>query len=181
MGVVERIYLGKKAIDEMETQISLQRHIERYGMIRQWCGGVVLDVACGCGYGSYLVAKNPDVESMIGVDNSKDAIKFAQSNFSTSKLQFIQSEIKDFELKADVLISLETIEHLPDPLKLAELAERCQVSKVIVSFPSKKTTHYNFYHFHDFQVIDLERIFRKFTLIEEIDLHRENKILIFER
>ena len=51
--VRERIYLDRSKLEEFEIDILNRRHIERYAMVRQWLWGKVLDVSCGCGYGTY--------------------------------------------------------------------------------------------------------------------------------
>ena len=58
----QRIYLNRETVDSLEDQILISRHLERYALVRQFLYGKVLDIACGVGYGSYLLAKNPDVK-----------------------------------------------------------------------------------------------------------------------
>ena len=177
----ERIYLSLEQLEDLEIDILNRRHVERYAMVRQWCFGKVIDVACGCGYGSFLIAKNPDVKRLEGYDINTDSISFAKQNFKSKNLFFIEQDIREINTEADVLVSLETIEHLKNPEILLDLANRCGVKKIIVSYPSKKTTHYNPNHFHDFKDQDLITIFEGFAFREKIDLHRECEILIFER
>ena len=54
---------------------------------------------------------------------------------------------------------METIEHLPDPRALNAFAQRCRVQEIIVSFPAKKTTHYNPHHYWDLTAQDVLEIF----------------------
>jgi len=179
--VRERIYLTKDKLKEIEIDILNRRHIERYAMIRQWLWGNVIDVSCGCGYGTYLVSNNPDITGIIGIDISEEAIEWANNNFITDNCLFLKQKIEDFDVKADVLLSIETIEHLEDPHILNELAERTQVSEVFISYPSKKTTHYNKHHYRDFIDDEIIRIFTNFKLVDAIDLHREVRILKLQR
>ena len=58
---MERIVIDKANIDSIEEDIIIRRGIERYMYVRQFVYGNVLDIACGEGYGSYLMSKNPDV------------------------------------------------------------------------------------------------------------------------
>jgi hypothetical protein len=71
---IERLYININETEKLERDISIRRSIEKYLMIRQWCYGNVLDFACGCGYGSYLISKNPDVKKVYGIDNNITAI-----------------------------------------------------------------------------------------------------------
>lgn len=176
-GVRERIYLTKLGLEEIEIDILNRRHIERYAMLRQWLWGNVIDVSCGCGYGAYLVSKNPDVKKITGVDISEDAIQWAKEQFETDKCRFVKSGIEEYNEPADVLLSIETIEHLEHPHILNDLADRLEVKQIFVSYPSKKTTHYNKHHYRDFIDDEIIRLFPNYKLQDVIDLHREVRIL----
>ncbi|GMB01256.1 hypothetical protein PIPA1_40550 [Pelosinus sp. IPA-1] len=97
-------------------------HINRYLLAKQFCEGKkVLDVACGQGYGSYLMAHNWGAEFVAGVDISTDAIEAANRYFKNDKVKFYCHAAETVnELfppeTFDVIISLETIEHLTDPV-----------------------------------------------------------------
>jgi len=173
----ERIYLKYDELNSIEKDILVRRHIERYSIIRQWCKGVVLDFACGCGYGSYVISKNPDVSFVFGLDIDKDSISWANENYKTEKIIFFQQTLEDFNEKVDLLVCLETIEHIKDKNFLPKQVNRLGINKILLSFPSKKTTHYNPYHFHDYKTQDVLDLFSDFELIDEIDLNREVKIL----
>lgn len=179
--VRERIYMTREQLNQLEIDIFDRRHVERYAMIRQWMYGNVLDISCGCGYGTYLLSKNPDVDKIVGVDVSTHAIDHAKENFTTSKCTFEVNSIEQYDTSADILVSLETAEHLEAPQILNELAERIGAKHIFVSYPSKKTTHYNKHHYHDFIDEDLIRIFSGYRLVDSIDLHREHRILKFEQ
>lgn len=170
---MERIIIDKEAIDAVEEDIIIRRGIERYMYVRQFVYGNVLDAACGVGYGSYLMSKNPDVKKITAVDKSKDAIHSAKENFVKENVEFIYLEngIQEVEGNFDVLVSLETIEHLPDPKVLRDMAERCGIQEIIISFPRKKTTHYNKYHLWDYTREDVLRIFESYECYKFYDIH----------
>lgn len=52
---------------------------------------------------------------------------------------------------------------------------------MFISYPSKKTTHYNKHHYRDFIDDEIIRIFTNFKLVDVIDLHREVRILKLQR
>jgi len=81
MAVRERIYLTKAELEQREMAILNDRHIERYGMIRQWCHGIVVDFGSGCGYGTYMISRNPDVTMAVGYDIDISAVRYATSNY----------------------------------------------------------------------------------------------------
>jgi SAM-dependent methyltransferase len=158
--VVERIGMTRSELETIEHDILRRRHVERYAIVRQFVYGRVVDCACGVGYGTWLLAKNPDVTQAYGVDIDGDAIEAARREFASPKIEFLQGDLAGTKLdKIDVLVSLETIEHLPDPADLARFAQNAGVREVIVSFPSKKTTHYNPHHLWDLTTSDIVDLF----------------------
>jgi len=178
---IERIYITSNELDILERDILNRRHIERYALIRQWCYGNVLDFACGCGYGANLISKNPDVNKIYGVDIDDSSIDWANTNFSNSKSEFKCQNIDDFYESIDVLVCLETIEHIKDQSIIPNLAERLKIKRIFISFPSKKTTHYNKFHFYDYNTQQICDLFANYQLVDEIELHKEVKILNFIR
>ena len=185
----ERIYIDKEDVQTILSEISYQRHIARYGMVRQWCYGNVVDFASGCGYGTWMISHNPDVDNTIGIDIDEGAVKHAKENFEEDNVTFYQEDannikslMKDAGMKkVDVLVSLETIEHIEDTSLVPTVANKCKAENVIVSFPSKKSTHFNPFHAHDFRTQDIVDLFEEYTLIDEVVLDRELTILRFKR
>lgn len=156
--VVERYDITREEFAQYERQVLIQEHLKRYGSVRRFCYGDVLDFACGCGYGSYMVAGNPDVKSVVGIDNNEGAIEWAKKHFSHPKVTYTLEDATRVEGHFDTLVCLETIEHIQDTSVIPDIVKRCSIDNVIVSFPDKKTTHYNPHHFHDFvrqEVVDL--------------------------
>lgn len=168
---MERIIIDKENIDALEEDIIIRRGIERYMYVRQFVYGNVLDTACGVGYGSYLMSKNPDVKCITAVDRSEKAIANAKECFSKENVNFILGSPETINGKFDVLVSLETIEHLADPVILKDLVERCKIPEIIISFPKKKTTHYNPYHLWDYTKEDILRIFDNYVCYRVYDIH----------
>jgi len=159
---LERIYLDKEEFMEFENQIRLNEHLRRYAAVRRFCYGNVLDFACGCGYGSYLVAVNPDVTKVTGVDLDADAVDWAKKEFSSDKIEFISTDVNAVAEKFDTLVCLETIEHLEDLSLVVNLTDRCAIDQLIISFPDKKSTHFNKFHHHDFVIQDILDLFPKY-------------------
>lgn len=157
--LVERISLTLEEFTRIERNMLDQEHLRRYGSIRRFAYGDVLDFASGCGYGTYMLAGNPDVKTVTGVDNSKEGIDWAKKEFSHEKITFLQQDVMKLKNKKfDTLVCLETIEHIKDRSFIPKIVEKYNIDNIIVSFPDKVTTHYNKFHYHDFvrqEVIDL--------------------------
>ena len=181
--VDQRLYINREQLLEIENKIRLQRHIERYALLRQFAKGVVCDAACGCGYGSYLLATNPDVKYVIGLDADTETINFANEEYRGSKNEFQVGDLDTWvcDHKIDMLISVETIEHLKDKNTLPNFVERNQINHLILTYPSKKTTHYNPFHHHDFKVSEIIELFSNFTCYKHFNWQYEFDVIFLLR
>jgi SAM-dependent methyltransferase len=118
-------FTGERYIPGTRGEIWIE-HWHRYHFARRWCAGrAVLDVACGEGYGSALLAK--DAASAIGIDISAEAIAHARAQYAfISNLRFESASCTQLPVEnasIDVAVSFETIEHIAEQAQfLAELA-----------------------------------------------------------
>ena len=178
----ERIFLSKARLLEIEDRVRISRHVERYALLRQYAAGYVVDIACGCGYGSYLLATNPDVAHVTGVDIDAAAIAHAQAEFGGPKTTFRQDNLESYtsERKIDLVISVETIEHLRDLSAFGAFLERNNVERFIITYPSKKTTHYNKFHFHDLNLERASALFAGFRLQRHFNWEHEFDVCFFD-
>ncbi|TAL01677.1 MAG: methyltransferase domain-containing protein [Rhodospirillaceae bacterium] len=164
----ERLFIPRAETESLEQDILRRRHIERYAVARQFVHGVTVDSACGCGYGTHILAKNPDVTRAYGIDMSAEAVDFATREYGGDRVKFIHGEIGAVKIElADTLVSIETIEHLEAPKVLNDFVEAHAVESLVVSFPIKKTTHYNQFHHWDFKTQDIADIFFNFSIYKE--------------
>lgn len=118
MSIVERLEFGKNSeYSSVETSI----HLGRYLMAKQYCEGKrVLDIACGEGYGSYVMAEFWGAKEVFGIDISQTAIDKARINFKKDNIFFETLDAENPSNKYeeeyfDVVVSFETIEHLSNP------------------------------------------------------------------
>lgn len=156
--VLERILISKDNFYVVESEIRFHEHLRRYAAIRRFCYGKVLDFASGCGYGTFLLSANPDVDHVVGVDKDEAAINWANKEFNADKVDFRCIDIESVTEKFDTLVSLEAIEHFEDTSMIPRLAARCEIDNIIISYPNKKSTHFNPYHVHDFASQDIVRM-----------------------
>jgi len=98
----------------------------------------ILEVGCGYGYLTY--ALNYLKHETVGIDISATAIGFALKNFGNN---FVCSDIESFAKKSkkkyDLIIALEVIEHLPNPLKFLQTCSRMlnKDGLIILTTPNK--------------------------------------------
>jgi 2-polyprenyl-3-methyl-5-hydroxy-6-metoxy-1,4-benzoquinol methylase len=137
---------------------TLQLHLERYRFASSFVppNGRVLDIACGVGYGSKALADSAADRSVevTGVDCSTEALAIARSRYQNDNVRFVLGDCMQFSDEAgfDLIASLETVEHLPEP----ELFVRRLVSllkptgALLVSVPITPSVDFNRHHLNDF-------------------------------
>ena len=140
----ERIYpsineesMGWVDIDETDNDNEI-KHLARYkfaqGFIKK--SDLVLDCACGSGYGSKLLSKR--ARKVIGIDISKDAISYAKDHYKSDDVEFYEQGIDGLAFEDDyfdVGVSIETIEHVPSDVAagfLKQLASWVKPGGVVV-------------------------------------------------
>lgn len=169
MQTIERIYPKQLDHSNSDDQDTLRIHLERYQFAAQHAQGAsILDMACGCGYGSFLLAQQHPDKQVTGVDLDPAAIAYAQQHYQLDNLQFICANAEQFssEQPFDTIVSLETIEHLPNPTKLASNQVRLlsATGRLIASVPITPTLDGNPHHLHDFSQRSFVRLFAAFNL-----------------
>lgn len=119
----------------------INEHLERYCFAVKFIENKnVLDVACGCGYGTSFLARH-GAKSVIGIDRSKEALERAKF-YTEPNLKFINGDAYRLESENntfDVIISFETIEHLDNPIKFVTELQRVlkKDGTLIISTPNK--------------------------------------------
>lgn len=105
-------FTGERMTSEVGGQIEFE-HLHRYFYARQLARGrVVLDVACGEGYGSAYLAQV--AERVVGVDIDAESIAHAQASYGRPNLEYVAGSALDIPLpdaSVDLVVSFETIEH----------------------------------------------------------------------
>jgi SAM-dependent methyltransferase len=98
-----------------------RRHLAVYRWIAERCAGRrVVDMACGEGYGSAVLAEQAG--EVIGVDANPDAHEHARRKYTSERLTFARALVEQFDDGApwDAVVFLQTVEHVDDPRPLLE-------------------------------------------------------------
>src|SRR3569832_184980 len=89
-------------------------HLHRYALAKEFVQGKkVLDIACGEGYGSNLLAEA--AEMVQGVDIDESIIAKAKNKYTAKNLRFAGGSVEKIPFDAssfDVVVSFETLEHI---------------------------------------------------------------------
>ncbi|WP_445146021.1 glycosyltransferase [Dyella sp. Tek66A03] len=147
-------------------------HLHRYA----WCrplviGKVVLDIACGEGYGSAILARG-GASSVIGVDISPQTVEHAAKTYAGIEgLEYREGNAAAIPLPdscVDVVVSFETIEHHDQHLEM--MSELRRVLRpgglLIMSSPNRpvytdKAGHHNEFHVKELDFSEFDELLRQ--------------------
>lgn len=127
-------------------------HEDRYELAANYVGpsDIVIDAACGTGYGKRFL----DCKEYFGIDKYDGEDREKGKNHIVADLNSWQP---DFDF--DVLISLETIEHIENFMNIIEIAKKSD--RFIFSVPIIPTKHQNTFHLNDFTVYGVHQVIEK--------------------
>lgn len=160
------------------TNASLLEHTARYYFSTPYVRGRVLDIACGTGYGSQMVAKvcKKEVDEMIGIDIDEETLKYAKANYYHPLLTYRQGDVLDLDLVKkhgtfDTILTFETIEHVEDDALFMQNMYNLlnKGGKLILSTPfgkGKGVPCGQPFHFHQFTNAEFIDLFKDFSEVE---------------
>ncbi len=173
-------FTGERAMPlakDMDNAI-MQEHWARYNHVLRLCTGKkVLDVACGSGYGSDLLAQS--AKSVTGGDISHEAISYCKAHYHRPNLSFGVMDIRKLPFSDnsfDIVVSFETLEHiLEGDLFLKEI---CRVltdkGSLAVSTPLGGPCG-NPYHVAYYQKGNFEKYLHDYFREVDVNFQRGNK------
>lgn len=121
-------------------------HTARYEWAakRLHVGSNVLDIACGVGYGSYILAQAG--HQVTAVDADAEAIEYAEKHWHHPNIKYEVGKAEFYDTQGfDAVISFETIEHLENP---KEFLNSLESPILLASVPNEEKFPYKNYKFH---------------------------------
>ena len=114
-GVPPLALTGERTLPDVpEENYFYRRHLVVYEWIRARVGGLrVVDMACGEGYGSAVLART--AAAVVGVDANPEAHEHASARYTREGLSFRRDLVETFSEPCDVIVFLQTIEHVANP------------------------------------------------------------------
>jgi 2-polyprenyl-3-methyl-5-hydroxy-6-metoxy-1,4-benzoquinol methylase len=105
---------GERTLPDVpEENYWYRRHLVVYEWIAARVGGKrVVDMACGEGYGSNVLAGT--AASVVGVDANPEAHEHARLRYVRPNLRFERDLVESFAEPCDAVVFLQTIEHVQD-------------------------------------------------------------------
>ena len=169
---LERLVPAALDPTDVTGQETYRLHMERYAFASRFVGsGRVLDCACGVGYGSHhLLAAGDGTQRVTGVDIDESAVAYARANFIDPRLDYVCADGAAFDAEPfDLIVSFETIEHVPDPERLIDNFVRLLApgGLLVASVPVTPSVDVNPFHLHDFTPSSFRRMFARRGLTEQ--------------
>jgi 2-polyprenyl-3-methyl-5-hydroxy-6-metoxy-1,4-benzoquinol methylase len=111
---------GERTLPDVpEENYWYRRHLVVYEWIaRRLAGKRVVDMACGEGYGSNVLAES--AAAVVGVDANPEAHEHARLRYVRPNLRFERELVESFSEPCDAVVFLQTIEHVRDPGAILE-------------------------------------------------------------
>jgi SAM-dependent methyltransferase len=181
---------GERTLPDVpEENYWYRRHLVVYQWIAARVGGLrVIDMACGEGYGSNVLAGG--AASVVGVDANPEAHEHARLRYQRANLRFERGLIETFSAPADVVVFLQTIEHLQDPgaalehfrgLVGAGGAVYLSTPNVLTLAPKGARRSDNPWHVHEYRGHEFERLCREhFASVALFGLFHARKLRVHE-
>lgn len=181
---------GERTLPDVpEENYWFRRHLVVYEWIASQVGGRrVIDMACGEGYGSNVLAEV--ASSVVGVDANPEAHEHAKLRYRRQNLSFERDLIETFSAPAEAVVFLQTIEHLQDPgaalTHFKALAGEGGI--VFLSTPNVRTLapkgaerSDNPWHVHEYTAQEFDSLCREhFTSVEMHGLFHARKLRAHE-
>lgn len=171
---------GERFIPGMQGAI-VDEHLHRYALAYTIASGkIVLDVASGEGYGSYLLSYV--AESVIGVDISHEAIHHSSNSYQKPNLRYLQGDCCRLPLadnSIDLVVSFETIEHHDQHEKMLQEIKRVlrPDGLLLISSPNKPEYNKTLNDSNPFHIKELD--YKQFT--DLLDAHFSHRVIYGQR
>jgi 2-polyprenyl-3-methyl-5-hydroxy-6-metoxy-1,4-benzoquinol methylase len=168
-GVPPLALTGERTLPDVPAEnYWFRRHLVVYEWIAARVGGArVIDMACGEGYGSDVLATT--AASVVGVEANPEAYEHARLRYRRANLRFERTLVETFAEAADAVVFLQTIEHLADAraaldhfrsLLPADGAAYISTPNVLTLAPPGAARSDNPWHVHEYNAGEFEELCR---------------------
>ena len=144
----------------------------------------VLDIACGTGYGCYLLSKQ--IKSVVGIDQNIEEVEL---QYKKDNITFIEEDIDKTDLTStyQAIVCFETLEHVNNPNRLLKQISKSLSNKglFLLSIPNEKNekldengNNLDIYHKTIFKLDDLlDQLKNDFNMVEIFGQSKINEII----
>jgi 2-polyprenyl-3-methyl-5-hydroxy-6-metoxy-1,4-benzoquinol methylase len=189
-GVPPLALTGERTLPDVpEENYWFRRHLVVYEWIAAQMRGLrTIDMACGEGYGSDVLARS--AAGVVGVDANPEAHEHARLRYVRANLRFARDLVDSFSEDADAVVFLQTIEHVQDPGAVLDHFRSLvgETGMVFVSTPNVLTLapkgasrSDNPWHVHEYRSEEFEQLCRAhFATVEMYGLFHARKLRVHE-
>lgn len=164
-------WTGERLVTSVDSIHGVIEHLHRYALAIEIAKNkIVLDIASGEGYGSFLLSKTSQM--VFGVDIDKYSILHAQNKYSDiDNLKFLQGSTSLIPLEnnsVDIVISFETIEHHDEhELMMKEISRVLRKNGcLLISSPEKSIYKQrdpnNPYHIKELTFLEFQHLLKNY-------------------
>jgi SAM-dependent methyltransferase len=181
---------GERTLPDVpEENYWYRRHLVVYEWIAERVGGQrVVDMACGEGYGSSVLAGS--AASVVGVDANPEAHEHARLRYVRENLRFERDLVEGFSEPCDAVVFLQTIEHVEDPGAILEHFRSMlapggvayvSTPNLLTLAPPGAEKSDNPWHVHEYRAAEFRRLCEAhFPRIEMLGLFHARKLRLHE-
>ena len=158
---------------------TLALHLARYRLAAEYVRDQdVVDCACGTGYGSEILLQ-AGARTVQGVDLDRSALEYARFRHAHEGITYLEADALRYAppTPPSVWVSLETVEHLPNPhAYVARVAQLLPSGgRFIASVPVTVSTDGNPHHLWDFTRDSFRALLRANGFREERSLEQSHR------
>jgi SAM-dependent methyltransferase len=187
-GVPPLALTGERTLPDVPAEnYWFRRHLAVYEWIAERCAGLdVVDMACGEGYGTAVLARR--ARRVTGVDANPEAHEHARLKYTRPGVRFVRNMIELYSEPCDVVVLLQTIEHVPDPEAVLRRFGEMAGTAVYVSTPNLLTLappgsakSGNPWHMREYRVEEFRALCESvFDSVELLGLFHARKLRVHE-
>lgn len=180
---MELNWTGERLVENDHLGKGIAEHLHRYAISLKLAKNKrVLDIACGEGYGSNLIADYAD--HVTGIDISVEVVKHANEKYKNENLEYLVGSVLDIPLEnssIDLVVSFETIEHLNEHNEMIVEIKRVLKADgiLIISSPEKenyqKVDPDNPYHVKELRSSEFATLLNKY--FKNIKMYEQSFLL----
>jgi len=170
-----------EVIADPKNQLLVADHGNRYQFCQPLVSGkIVLDGACGTGFGSYILAQ-ANAQHVDAIDISSEAINMAQRYYAHPKIHFEVCDILSLAATSqyDIIVSFETIEHIADTEKYLQGMQQALKpgGSFFVSTPNRNVSNpraarfdkpRNPFHCQEWTTAEFVELLAQYFVVEEV-------------
>ncbi len=177
-------WTGERLVTSQQESFFVFEHLHRYALAKEISKNkIVLDIACGEGYGSFLISK---VASYVyGVDIDEASVTHAKNKYekANGNICFKNGSTSNIPLEdnsVDVVVSFETIEHHDEHEQMMKEIKRVlkRDGILLISSPDKsyydQLVSHNPFHIKELSLDEFQQLIKKY--FKHCNLYRQRVI-----